>query len=79
MFTRQIPQNLKSATVKVTYTRKIHLIFESVIPTEGLASKSLLSVDTQRPLLVNCGKIIDPKIGGIEVGNIRKLGAGKGT
>ena len=30
MYTRQIPQNLKSATVKMTYTQKIHLIQEAV-------------------------------------------------
>ena len=27
IYTRQIPQNLKSETAKITYTQKIHLIF----------------------------------------------------
>ena len=69
MFTKQTPQNLKSATVKIAYmayTRKIHLIF-CVGNSEhsDLPSKSLLSKDTQRPLVGKLVKVTDPKIGGI--------------
>ena len=37
MFTRQIRQNLKSATAKITDAPKNPLIFKSVIPTGALA------------------------------------------
>ena len=53
---RETPQDLKSVTVKNAYTRKIRLIL-SVIPTGDLASKSRLSVGTQRPLSVNLAKL----------------------
>ena len=54
MFTRQIPQKLKSATVTITGIPKKNPVFFSGSFSRGdLASKSLLSVDTRRPLSEN--------------------------
>ena len=50
-------------------TRKICLIFESVIPTGDSASKSLLSVDTQRPFSVDLAKLPIQNSKEFEVGN----------
>ena len=67
--TRQIPQNLKLATVKSTGIPKNLQYFQSVILTGGLASKSLLSIDTQRPLSVNLAKLPIQKSEEFEVSN----------
>ena len=66
MFTKQIRQNFKSATVKISCAQAD---FWSVIPMGDLASKSLLSVDTQRPLSLNLAKLPIPKSEEFEVGN----------
>ena len=68
IFTRQI---LKSATVKITGIPKIPSILKSVILTGDSASKSLLSVDTQRPLSVNLAKLPIQKSEEFEVGNAK--------
>ena len=65
MFTRQIAQNLKSATVKITGIPKNPSMFWSVILTGDLASKSLLLVRHTKTLAGKFGKITDPKIRGI--------------
>ena len=61
MFTRQIRQNLKSATAKITNAPKILLIFKSVIPTGDLA---LFSRHTGT-LVGKFAGITDPKFRGI--------------
>ena len=61
MFTRQIRQNLKSVTVKITNAQKIHLICKSVIPTGALA----LFSRHKGTLVGKFARITDPKFRGI--------------
>ena len=57
MFTRQIRQNLKSVTVKITNAPKILLIFRSVIPTGALA----LFSRHKGTLVGKFARVTDPK------------------
>ena len=65
MFTRQIPRNLKSATVKLPMLQKSLLIFKSVIPTGDLA---LFSRHT-RTLVGKFARFTDLNFEEFEVGN----------
>ena len=61
MFTRQIRENLKSVTVKITNAPKILLISKSVIPLGALALFS-----THKGTLVGkFARVTDPKFRGI--------------
>ena len=70
IFTRQIPQNLTSATVKITgIPKKTQYFLVGHSDAGDLASKSPRSVDTQRPLSVNLAKLPIQKSEEFEVGN----------
>ena len=63
MFTRQVPQNLKSETVKITYTRKSSDLI--VGHSDGKLGKQVTTSRRHTKLLEKMGKMSDPKIGRI--------------
>ena len=63
-FTRQIPQNLKSATVKITYTQRDLLDFLVGHSDRRLGKQVTTFSRHTKTLVGKCGRITDPKIGG---------------